>query len=894
MIKLTVKEFANKGDRRIYTIEDIDLEENNGSVHFLTDADAVKGLKSDMFHTADIESLIQNIQDFNNGVANTIPNNKRFSLASNNKAIERMNANALQWLKDRHDLSMLRDEFLDDDYGNFRKNSHKVIFDRIEKANTLQEVQEQIKKLEKSLLNNEIEHSEDIYATFRRLFREIAGLQNLKQYSEDDLRRIADNANFKKWFAKAHKFFRNEDGTPKVFYRGLSYIYREVSDAKELQTNASGNRYSAEYYTDNAEVAYTYRLVDYDSYTQQVALNAQKPFIVPYIEQYIEKDWNDLLGGYTGNQAVRLFKMAGFDTKPANWDSLKVEKVDLYGDTSLKTPDDAHHFFLQTGDETGVELIADKELHPAIGEGFFNAAFNRNSEKNAIGTFTTNFFVRNLQQRGKFDSVVFQNIYDNGGRNKLAKKDETSTVVAVWGTPDNQAYAKELGNKGTFSKEDKRIFYSLKNNQGATQSEFDATAKQYGGEKAYNQAKADGKTALTYKQWVQVRTPSFKAWFGDWENDPENASKVVNPDTGEPLVVYHGTEQVFTKFDITKSGENTGDSGFYGTGFYFADKKYIAEQYGKNITQFFLNIRKIFNADDFDNSKYSNLFSLEELGFPKGYTLADLNNELDTLKDSDRVSIGYEVVGKYSDGSDRYLLYVTVDGKDVTNEYVSKNYIDSVKENNFNKHRIQGAVYILENKYPNAKIKSDYQIWDFGSYAVREILINNGFDGVIGGGTNAFDIGNEIVAFYPNQIKSATENKGSFDGSNPDIRYSLKNQPTIKEQIRENADKLNNMPSVASVTGTAKNITALRQEVLQHLKDTGGFVVDVPNFGKVELGEKEISQSLKYIETDAEKIAYKAIKAVLKRGIRIENRNNHKDRNYSPVTFAAPIEINGV
>lgn len=63
-------------------------------------------------------------------------------------------------------------------------------------------------------------------------------------------------------------------------------------------------------------------------------------------------------------------------------------------------------------------------------------------------------------------------------------------------------------------------------------------------EERYNQAKAKGETELTFKQWQQVRSPEFKAWFGDWENDPENASKVVNERTGEPLVVYHGTTAI--------------------------------------------------------------------------------------------------------------------------------------------------------------------------------------------------------------------------------------------------------------------------------------------------------------------------------------------------------------
>ena len=56
---------------------------------------------------------------------------------------------------------------------------------------------------------------------------------------------------------------------------------------------------------------------------------------------------------------------------------------------------------------------------------------------------------------------------------------------------------------------------------------------------------------LTPKQYKLVRTPAFKKWFGDWENDPENASKVVD-ENGEPLVVYHGTDNEFYKFDKSK------------------------------------------------------------------------------------------------------------------------------------------------------------------------------------------------------------------------------------------------------------------------------------------------------------------------------------------------------
>jgi hypothetical protein len=31
-------------------------------------------------------------------------------------------------------------------------------------------------------------------------------------------------------------------------------------------------------------------------------------------------------------------------------------------------------------------------------------------------------------------------------------------------------------------------------------------------------------TRLDERQWLHVRSKAFKKWFGDWENDPKNAS----------------------------------------------------------------------------------------------------------------------------------------------------------------------------------------------------------------------------------------------------------------------------------------------------------------------------------------------------------------------------------
>ena len=135
--------------------------------------------------------------------------------------------------------------------------------------------------------------------------------------------------------------------------------------------------------------------------------------------------------------------------------------------------------------------------------------------------------------------------------------------------------------------------------------EFAATAQQYGGEAAYEQAKAAGQTELDYRQWVQVRTPSFKAWFGDWQNDPKNASKVVNPKTGEPLVVYHGTAADFAVFDKERSNSQSKTGVPHGA-FFFTDNPEVADSYtveyqgdfiktyrdGARTMPLFLNIRK--------------------------------------------------------------------------------------------------------------------------------------------------------------------------------------------------------------------------------------------------------------------------------------------------------------
>jgi len=118
-------------------------------------------------------------------------------------------------------------------------------------------------------------------------------------------------------------------------------------------------------------------------------------------------------------------------------------------------------------------------------------------------------------------------------------------------------------------------------------------------EERYNQAKSKGETELTFKQWQQVRSPEFKAWFGDWENDPENASKVVNPKTGEPLVVYHGTLNNFNIFNNDRGVHFVSDDPKFVDKFVTQNGGDFAD--GANVMPLFISSKNPF---DYTNKKH--------------------------------------------------------------------------------------------------------------------------------------------------------------------------------------------------------------------------------------------------------------------------------------------------
>lgn len=189
-------------------------------------------------------------------------------------------------------------------------------------------------------------------------------------------------------------------------------------------------------------------------------------------------------------------------------------------------------------------------------------------------------------------------------------------------------------------------------------------------------------TNLTEDQWLSVRTAAFKNWFGDWEHDPQNASKVVD-ENGEPRVVYHGTYGDFTVFDKAKIGSAT-DYGIWGRGFYFTNMENTP--YGNKKLALFLNIRNPFIFNDYK--------SAEEIG--------DYLNIWDgNFHEDDRFGI--------------FRPYAT------------------------------GAAQIADSAQERG---------------------HDGLIAVLGKWT-------EYIAFDSVQVKSATQNRGTYDPKNPDITFSI-------------------------------------------------------------------------------------------------------------------------
>ena len=261
---------------------------------------------------------------------------------------------------------------------------------------------------------------------------------------------------------------------------------------------------------------------------------------------------------------------------------------------------------------------------------------------------------------------------------------------------------------------------------------------------------------LNEKQYAQVRTKSFKEWFGDWENDPDNSSKVVD-ENREPLVVYHTRDSFkgedFNIFDTTIEGRETA--------IYATNSKEMSSSYWK-----FGNNRKAL----FD------LYSLSQIGDIDKADIDPFTGK--PFKDS--ISHHYSLLTKV-------LNELGIEIDDTKNIYTQKE-IQELYNNLLEQAKLEDlkALFVSIKNPLIVEGNSNYWneiIFDNENLSTRKIedrFRNSKYDGIIFKNIKdygSYDIenvsANDVYAVYnPNKVKSATNNIGTFDVNNPDIRYS--------------------------------------------------------------------------------------------------------------------------
>lgn len=164
----------------------------------------------------------------------------------------------------------------------------------------------------------------------------------------------------------------------------------------------------------------------------------------------------------------------------------------------------------------------------------------------------------------------------------------------------------------------------------------------------------------------------------------------------------------------------------------------------------------------------------------------------------------------------------------------------------------------------------------------------------------------ELQKIWDDALVGAAENRQQSDTaageSAAEVRYEAreskdKDVVSVKQQLKAAESEFSKMPVVSRKNVTAnieKMSTKQRLEWAVAELKASGYRVERPNGNTIEFSPKDINSGLRYLSSAGEIAAYSALPAVLKRGKEIYREANHKGRGYGTITFAAPVEINGV
>ena len=314
----------------------------------------------------------------------------------------------------------------------------------------------------------------------------------------------------------------------------------------------------------------------------------------------------------------------------------------------------------------------------------------------------------------------------------------------------------------------------------------------------------DGNRELTIKAKAKTFSKEFKTWFGD--------SKVVD-ENGEPLMVYHGSESTFKEFRLdTENRTNITD--VIKKGIYFSNEKRVASSYAhsreERINKSVLKLIEEINAL---NGIITNPYFEEAYGDFEGFDEYEkhMDPELQLLESENALWF----TSLYKSNVDVRLS----NSDDILKQLKLKNYDEAIKLAQKNIKSTYHSIYpvFLSLKQP-VQIDANFSTIHSVLYNNKEIgsaesvIVTNVDDAEH---TYTLAIGNTYIAFNPNQIKSATENVGSFAYEKDNIYEKLGSR---------NNDYSNEMEqTIVNTIFNGSTASTNNSRVIQTLLDNGAF-----------------------------------------------------------------------
>lgn len=341
------------------------------------------------------------------------------------------------------------------------------------------------------------------------------------------------------------------------------------------------------------------------------------------------------------------------------------------------------------------------------------------------------------------------------------------------------------------------ILYSARDTAAV---EYQAVIDQYQGTDAWMKAPNGQPTKLTERQWVQVRTPSFAAWFGPWQeygfgtekgtvwNDDKGLVSKAIDENGEPLVVYHGTDKGGFMAFSQPGGERRGDLGIFTTPNRDMASSYVRKGREQDLTPpsteaDLVEMGYEFNTEG-DEVWYTDLNGNDSIWF--GSRDEAVQDALDNFEGTDPRSGVYAVFANIRNPNEddfegalwsgsREHLWQVVDADGETRESGGRIYMEEDEA-----RALAKSIADPDDEYEGADfLQPANDHWNDTDSVVRE-AVSMKHDGAIirnviddGGGRSSYD--NEpsdvFVALKPEMVKSADFNTGEF-GLSRDLRYS--------------------------------------------------------------------------------------------------------------------------